>query len=138
MSGNPMINKKTNLTNLKKQIDEKSTGQEFIERKDISILNLIDKPKEKEEKVLVGIKLKKTISDKVKSFAYENHMTVSEILEDITTKMFNEVSVNEDALRAYEEKYKKKSKKTKKKLSYFLLKKARVYIISSLLFLLFF
>lgn len=63
---------------------------------------------------MIGIKLNKSIADKVKSFAYENNTNVSELLEDITTKMFNEVTVNEDALRASEEKYKKKSKKTKK------------------------
>lgn len=114
MSSNPMINKKTNLTNLKKQIGEKNTGKEFIERKDISILNLINKPKAKEEKSMIGIKLKKEVSDKVKSFAYENNMTVSEILEDMINKMFKEVEVNKEALKLYEEKYKKKSTKKNK------------------------
>jgi hypothetical protein len=58
----------------------------------ISVLDLINKPKHKAE----------------------NNMTVSEVLEDIISKMFSEVTLNEQALMAYEEKYKKKSKKSKK------------------------
>lgn len=113
---NPMLNKKSGLLNIKQKIEEKTTGEEFIESKNsnINVLDLINKPKPKEEKVMVGIKLKKDIADKVKSFSYENNMTVSEVLEDIVGKMFNEVVINEDALQAYEEKYKKKSKKSKK------------------------
>ncbi|MEG2058038.1 MAG: hypothetical protein RRZ84_09070, partial [Romboutsia sp.] len=80
----------------------------------INVLDLINKPKEKEERVMIGIKLKKDVADKVKSFSYENNMTVSEVLEDIVSKMFSEVVLNEEALMAYEEKYKKKSKKVKK------------------------
>ncbi|RDY22653.1 hypothetical protein CHF27_012325 [Romboutsia maritimum] len=113
---NPMLNKKNSLLNIKQKVEEKSTGQEFIESKNnnINVLDLINTPKKKEEKVMIGIKLKKDIADKVKSFSYENNMTVSEVLEDIVCKMFNEVELNEDALRDYEEKYKKKSKKSKK------------------------
>lgn len=112
---NPMLNKKSSLLNIKQKIDEKSTGQEFIETKNnnINILDLINKPKAKEEKVMLGIKLKKEVADKVKSFSYENNMTVSEVLEDIVGKMFSSVELNEEALMAYEEKYKKKSKKSK-------------------------
>lgn len=112
---NPMLNKKSSLLNIKQKIDEKSTGEEFIETKNnnINILDLINKPKAKEEKVMLGIKLKKEVADKVKSFSYENNMTVSEVLEDIVGKMFESVELNEDALMAYEEKYKKKSKKSK-------------------------
>lgn len=112
---NPMINKKSSLLNIKQKIDGKSTGEEFIETKNnnINILDLINKPKAKEEKVMLGIKLKKEVADKVKSFSYENNMTVSEVLEDIVGKMFESVELNEDALLAYEEKYKKKSKKSK-------------------------
>lgn len=114
---NPMLNKKSSLLNIKQKIDEKSTGQEFIEQKnnEINVLDLINKPKAKEEKVMLGIKLKKEVADKVKSFSYENNMTVSEVLEDIVSKMFASVELNEEALMAYEEKYKKKSKKQKKK-----------------------
>ncbi|EQK40048.1 MULTISPECIES: hypothetical protein [Paraclostridium] len=113
---NPMLNKKSSLLNIKQKVDEKSTGQEFIENKntDINVFDLINKPKLKEEKVMIGIKLKKEIADKVKSFSYENNMTVSQVLEDIVCKMFDSVELNVDALTAYEEKYKKKSKKTKK------------------------
>jgi hypothetical protein len=113
---NPMLNKKSSLLNIKQKIEEKSTGEEFIESKNnnINILDLINKPKQKDEKVMLGIKLKKEIADKVKSFSYENNMTVSEVLEDIVSKMFSEVTLNEQALMAYEEKYKKKSKKSKK------------------------
>ncbi|GAA0715679.1 hypothetical protein GCM10008904_32760 [Paraclostridium ghonii] len=113
---NPMLNKKSSLLNIKQKLDEKSTGQEFIENKntDINVFDLINKPKLKEEKVMIGIKLKKEVADKVKSFSYENNMTVSQVLEDIVCKMFDSVNLNEDALIAYEEKYKKKSKKTKK------------------------
>ncbi|MGL5754357.1 MAG: hypothetical protein ACRCYC_03435 [Paraclostridium sp.] len=113
---NPMLNKKSSLLNIKQKIDEKSTGEEFIETKNnnINVLDLINKPKAKEEKVMLGIKLKKEIADKVKSFSYENNMTVSEVLEDIVGKMFESVQLNEDALMAYEEKYKKKSKKSSK------------------------
>ncbi|MGL5749358.1 MAG: hypothetical protein ACRCXT_02435 [Paraclostridium sp.] len=113
---NPMLNKKSSLLNIKQQVEEKTTGEEFIESKsnNINVLDLINKPKAKEEKVMVGIKLKKDVADKVKSFSYENNMTVSEVLEDIVSKMFNEVVLNEEALMAYEEKYKKKSKKSKK------------------------
>lgn len=112
---NPMLNKKSSLLNIKQKIDEKSTGEEFIETKNnnINILDLINKPKAKEEKVMLGIKLKKEVADKVKSFSYENNMTVSEVLEDIVEKMFKDVNLNEEALKAYEEKYKKKSKKTR-------------------------
>ena len=114
---NPMLNKKSSLLNIKQKIDEKSTGQEFIEPKnnEINVLDLINKPKAKEEKVMLGIKLKKEVADKVKSFSYENNMTVSEVLEDIVSKMFASVELNEEALMAYEEMYKKKSKKQKKK-----------------------
>lgn len=63
---------------------------------------------------MVGIKLKKEVADKVKSFSFENNMTVSEVLEDIIGKMFESVELNEQALLAYEEKYKKKTKKSKK------------------------
>ncbi len=113
---NPMLSKRNSLLNIKQKIEEKSTGEEFIETKNnnINVLDLINKPKQKEEKVMVGIKLKKEVADKVKSFSYENNMTVSEVLEDIVSKMFNEVKINEEALMAYEEKYKKKSKKLKK------------------------
>jgi hypothetical protein len=113
---NPMLNKKSSLLNIKQKIEEKSTGEAFIESKNnsINVLDLINKPKQKEEKVMLGIKLKKEIADKVKSFSYENNMTVSEVLEDIVSKMFSEVTLNEQALMAYEEKYKKKSKKSKK------------------------
>jgi hypothetical protein len=113
---NPMLNKKSSLLNIKKKIDEKSTGEEFIEPKnnEINVLDLINKPKAKEEKVMLGIKLKKEVADKVKSFSYENNMTVSEVLEDIVGKMFASVELNEEALKAYEEKYKKKSKKSTK------------------------
>ena len=78
---NPMLNKKSSLLNIKQKIDEKSTGQEFIEPKnnEINILDLINKPKAKEEKVMLGIKLKKEVADKVKSFSYENNMTVSDV-----------------------------------------------------------
>lgn len=51
---------------------------------------------------------------KVKSFSYENNMTVSDVLEDVISKLFDSVELNEKALAAYEEKYKKKSKKAKK------------------------
>lgn len=113
---NPMLKKKSGLLNIKQQVEEKSTGQDFIERKNnnINVLDLINKPKQKEEKVMLGIKLKKEVADKVKSFSYENNMTVSEVLEDIIGKMFESVELNEEALVAYEEKYKKKTKKTKK------------------------
>lgn len=113
---NPMLNKKSSLLNLKEKIEEKSTGEEFISSKsnNINVLDLINKPKKKEEKVMIGIKLKKEVADKVKSFSYENNMNVSEVLEDIVSKMFSEVTLNEEALNAYEEKYKKKSKKSKK------------------------
>lgn len=113
---NPMLNKKSGILNIKQKIEEKTTGEEFIESKNsnINVLDLINKPKEKEEKVMIGIKLKKDVADKVKSFSYENNMTVSEVLEDIVSKMFSEVVLNEEALMAYEEKYKKKSKKVKK------------------------
>lgn len=113
---NPMLNKKNGLLNIKQKIEEKSTGQDFIETKNnnINVMNLINKPKQKEEKVMLGIKLKKEVADKVKSFSFENNMTVSEVLEDIIGKMFESVELNEEALTAYEEKYKKKSKKTKK------------------------
>ncbi|MDB8791378.1 hypothetical protein PN290_14100 [Romboutsia sp. 1001216sp1] len=40
---------------------------------------------------MLGIKLKKDVADKVKSFSYENNMTVSEVLEDIISKMFDSV-----------------------------------------------
>ena len=72
---NPMLNKKSSLLNIKQKVDEKSTGQEFIENKntDINVFDLINKPKLKEEKVMIGIKLKKEIADKVKSFSYENN-----------------------------------------------------------------
>ncbi len=115
---NPMLNKKSSLLNIKQKVDEKSTGQEFIENKntDINVFDLINKPKLKEEKVMIGIKLKKEIADKVKSFSYENNMTVSQVLEDIVCKMFDSVELNVDALTAYEEKYKKKSKKLKNRL----------------------
>ena len=115
---NPMLNKKSSLLNIKQKLDEKSTGQEFIENKntDINVFDLINKPKLKEEKVMIGIKLKKEIADKVKSFSYENNMTVSQVLEDIVCKMFDSVELNVDALTAYEEKYKKKSKKLKNRL----------------------
>ena len=113
---NPMLNKKNGLLNIKQKIEEKSTGQDFIDSKNnnINVLDLINKPKQKEEKVMLGIKLKKGVADKVKSFSYENNMTVSEVLEDIIIKMFDSVELNEEALSAYEEKYKKKSKKSKK------------------------
>ncbi|MDB8791361.1 hypothetical protein PN290_14035 [Romboutsia sp. 1001216sp1] len=113
---NPMLNKKNGLLNIKQKIEEKSTGQDFINSKNnnINVLDLINKPKQKEEKVMLGIKLKKDVADKVKSFSYENNMTVSEVLEDIISKMFDSVELNEEALSAYEEKYKKKSKKSKK------------------------
>lgn len=113
---NPMLNKKSGLMNIKKKIEEKSTGQDFIETKNnsINVMDLINKPKPKDEKVMVGIKLKKEIADKVKSFSFENNMTVSDVLEDIIGKMFDSVELNEDALAAYEEKYKKKAKKSKK------------------------
>ncbi|MEG2618936.1 MAG: hypothetical protein RR984_04245 [Bacilli bacterium] len=113
---NPMLNKKSGILNIKQKIEEKTTGEEFIESKNsnINVLDLINKPKEKEERVMIGIKLKKDVADKVKSFSYENNMTVSEVLEDIVSKMFSEVVLNEEALMAYEEKYKKKSKKVKK------------------------
>ena len=113
---NPMLNKKSGLMNIKKKVEEKSTGQDFIEAKNnnLNIMDLINKPKPKDEKVMVGIKLKKEIADKVKSFSFENNMTVSDVLEDIIGKMFDSVELNEEALAAYEEKYKKKTKKTKK------------------------
>lgn len=113
---NPMLNKKNGLLNIKQKIEEKSTGQDFIETKNsnINVMDLINKPKQKEEKVMVGIKLKKEVADKVKSFSFENNMTVSEVLEDIIGKMFDSIELNEEALTAYEEKYKKKSKKTKR------------------------
>ncbi len=113
---NPMLNKKSGLMNIKKKVEEKSTGQDFIETKNnnINLMDLINKPKQKEEKVMVGIKLKKEVADKVKSFSFENNMTVSEVLEDIIGKMFESVELNEEALVAYEEKYKKKAKKSKK------------------------
>lgn len=113
---NPMLNKKNGILNIKKQIEEKSTGQDFIDTKNnnINIMDLINKPKPKNEKVMVGIKLKKEVADKVKSFSFENNMTVSEVLEDMIGKMFDSVELNEQALIAYEEKYKKKSKKGKK------------------------
>ena len=41
-------------------------------------------------------------------------MTVSEVLEDIISKMFDSVELNEEALVAYEQKYSKKSKKKQK------------------------
>lgn len=113
---NPMLNKKNGLLNIKKKVEEKSTGQDFIETKNnnINVMDLINKPKQKEEKVMVGIKLKKEVADKVKSFSFENNMTVSEVLEDIIGKMFDSVELNEEALAAYERKYSKKSKKSKK------------------------
>ena len=113
---NPMLNKKNGLLNIKKKVEEKSTGEDFIETKNnnINVMDLINKPKQKEEKVMVGIKLKKEVADKVKSFSFENNMTVSEVLEDIISKMFDSVGLNEEALVAYEQKYSKKSKKKQK------------------------
>ena len=48
---NPMFNKKNGLLNIKQKIEEKSTGQNFINSKNnnINALNLINKPKQKEE-----------------------------------------------------------------------------------------
>jgi hypothetical protein len=50
---NSMLNKKSSLLNIKQKIEEKSTGEEFIERKNnnINVLDLINKPKQKDEKV---------------------------------------------------------------------------------------
>lgn len=113
---NPMLNKKNGLLNIKQKIEEKSTGEDFIENKNsnLNVLDLINKPKPKEEKTMIGINLKKDIADKVKSFSYQNNMTVSEVLEDVIGKVFASIELNNEALIAYEEKYKKKSKKSKK------------------------
>lgn len=50
---NPMLSKKNGLFNIKQKIEEKSTGQDFIETKNnnINVMDLINKPKQKEEKV---------------------------------------------------------------------------------------
>lgn len=50
---NPMLSKKNGLLNIKQKIEEKSTGQDFIETKNnnINVMDLINKPKQKEEKV---------------------------------------------------------------------------------------
>ncbi|CEK34567.1 hypothetical protein UMC2_37781 [[Clostridium] sordellii] len=114
---NPMLNKKNGLLNIKQKIEDKTTGESFIEDKniDLSVVDLLKKPKKKDEKTMLGIKLKKDVADKVKSFSYENDMTVSEVLEDLIEKIFKDVQLNEEALKAYEEKYKKKSKTNKTK-----------------------
>lgn len=114
-TANPMLNKKNGLLNIKQKVEDKTTGESFIEDKkmDLSVADLIKKPKKKDEKTLLGINIKKEVADKVKSFAYENDMTVSEVLEDVIEKMFKDIDVNEEALKSYEEKYKKKSKKTR-------------------------
>lgn len=110
---NPMLNKKNGLLNLKQKVEKQTTGELFIssKEKEVSVIDLIKKPSKKDEKTMLGIKLKKEIADKVKSFSYENEMTVSEVLEDIITKMFKNIEVNQDALNAYEDKYRKKKKR---------------------------
>ena len=50
----------------------------------------------------------------IDNLSFENNMTVSEVLEDIISKMFDSVELNEEALVAYEQKYSKKSKKKQK------------------------
>ncbi len=117
---NPMINKKSSLLNIKEQT--KTVANEFVSSSNVSdlasvsIFDIVEKKQPKDEKVLMAINIKKEISDKVKSFAFENNMTVSELLEEVIVKMFDKVEVNYDALRSYEEKYKKKStKKSRKK-----------------------
>lgn len=114
-TANPMLNKKNGLLNIKQKVEDKTTGESFIEDKkvDLSVADLIKKPKKKDEKTLLGINIKKEVADKVKSFAYENDMTVSEVMEDVIEKMFKDIDVNEEALKSYEEKYKKKSTKKK-------------------------
>lgn len=111
---NPMLGKKS-LLNLRQQIEDKTTGESFIEDKNLNVTDFIKKPRKKDEKTPLGIKIKKELADKVKSFSYENEMTVSEVLEDVIEKIFKNVEVNEDALKAYEEKYKKKSKRIENK-----------------------
>ena len=59
------------------------------------------------------LSLKKMLQIKL-NLSYENNMTVSQVVEDIVSKMFSSIELNEEALIAYEEKYKKKSKKSKK------------------------
>lgn len=117
---NPMINKKNSLLNIKEQTQ--TVANEFVNNSNVnnlsslSIFDIVEKKQPKDEKVLMAINVKKEISDKVKSFAFENNMTVSELLEEVIVKMFDKVEVNEEALKSYEEKYKKKStKKTRKK-----------------------
>jgi len=42
---NPMLNKKSSLLNIKQKVDEKSTGQEFIENKNTDININVNIPK---------------------------------------------------------------------------------------------
>lgn len=44
---NPMLSKKSGLMNIKKKVEEKSTGQDFIEAKNnnINVMDIINKPK---------------------------------------------------------------------------------------------
>lgn len=78
---------------------------------DVYIKSIKDNPKYSDDKKsMIGIRLNKDVANKVKSFSYEQGITVSKVLESIISDLFSDVEINEHALKCYEEKYKKKSK----------------------------
>lgn len=54
---NPMLNKKNRLLNTKQKVEDKTTGESFIEDKkiDLSVVDLLKKTKKKDEKTMLGM-----------------------------------------------------------------------------------
>lgn len=77
----------------------------------LDITSIYKKSNEKIEKASIAGHIKKELVDKVKSYAWQENTTVSDVLEEILDKVFNNYQIDPDALNSYENKYKKKNKK---------------------------
>ncbi|MFI3210151.1 MAG: hypothetical protein R3Y64_03760 [Peptostreptococcaceae bacterium] len=115
---NPL--KKNNLNNIKSQIrrneeENENVASDFVKKfGNLNPKSIIEKREVKQEKVMLGIMVDKEISEKIKSFAFENDTTVSKIVGDVIVEMFKNMKINEQSLESYEKKYEKKIKRPKK------------------------
>ena len=99
----------------KKDTETVGAGVGFVNTK-YGIEALVSKKEVVEKKkVLLGVNLDRELADKVKSFAFTNNHTVTEVLEIAVKNMFDHIVVNKDSLEEYNEKYRKGEDKRKNK-----------------------
>ncbi|CEK34380.1 hypothetical protein UMC2_35911 [[Clostridium] sordellii] len=107
----PKLN--SDLLNEEIPTTNKSTIKKDINKNSLDIYDLIKKEK-KITKEQVGVTLNKDIVDKLKTVAIDSNLTLSRLFEDLLTPLLENVEINIENVKLYDNKNKLKGRRTKK------------------------